>query len=128
MDLYQGRPVDHDENIFKGNYSYSSGLYSEFMIGDWAIRCPSLTGAFTTAVIPPESFTLLPDTGKETDGNVCTARIQEITPSKMGLQTLSLAGPVGLRMRISDAELSLSGLKTGDEVTLLFNPSSVKLY
>lgn len=128
IELYQGCPADHNENIFKGIYRYNSGLFSEFAIGDWFIQCPSLAGNYTTAVIPPESITLLPEAREEMKGNICKAVIRNISSSKMGLQTLFLTGETTLRMYISDVELSLLGLKTGDEVTLIFNPSSVKLY
>ena len=128
VDLYQGIPVDHDENIFKGIYRYSPGMFSEFVTGDWSIRCPSLEGEFSTLVIPPESVTLISVPQDETGGNVFTAGIQRITPVKQGIHTLSLRGPADIRIRLSDAELTVSGLKTGDEITLLFNPSSVKLY
>ncbi len=128
IDLYQGQPVDHDENIFKGRYSFSPGLFSDFEVGEWQFRCPSLSGEYTTAVIPPESITLLTSPDEGCEGNSCKAVLKEITPSRKGLHTLSLAGPVRLKVRISDAELSVSGVKTGDELNLMFSPSSVKLY
>ncbi|MDC7239464.1 MAG: ATP-binding cassette domain-containing protein [Spirochaetales bacterium] len=128
IDLYQGSPVDHDENVFKGSYRCASGLYAEFRIGEWNIRCPSVTGEYTTAVISPESFTLLSCQPDSDEGNTFEAEIQDIRASKKGLKTLVLAGPADLRMRISDAELSVSNLKKGDRLSLLFSPSSVKLY
>ncbi len=128
VDLYQGCPVDHDENIFKGIYKYSPGMFSEFSIGDWIIRCPSLQGEFNTAVIPPESITLLPENQSRGEGNVCSGKILEIIPSKTGMKILSITGTAELSVLISDAELSVLDLHAGDCVVLLFNPSSVRLY
>ena len=128
IDLYQGTPVEHDENIFEGNYLYQQGVLSWFQTSGWTFYCPTLQGNFTKAVISPESFTFVPQDTAETGRNIIKARILSIYPRKKGLNTVTLKGPVEIRMRISDAELTLSKLNVGDEIRLLFEPSSVKLY
>ncbi len=128
IDLYQGRPVDHDENIFEGKYLYQKDVLSWFQTSGWTFCCPTLQGEFTKAVISPESFTFIPEHAEDTGRNIINARILSIYPQKKGLNTVTLKGPVELRMRMSDAELTLSKLKVGDEIRLLFEPSSVKLY
>ncbi|QEN06527.1 ATP-binding cassette domain-containing protein [Oceanispirochaeta crateris] len=55
IDMYQGSPVCHDENIFKGEYSFQDGLHSDFKTGDFCFRCPSHEGNYTTLVIPPRA-------------------------------------------------------------------------
>jgi ABC-type multidrug transport system ATPase subunit len=55
IDMYQGSPVSHDENIFKGEYIYLDGLYSEFRTGEHRFRCPSREGDYSAGLSAGEN-------------------------------------------------------------------------
>ncbi|WP_168203258.1 hypothetical protein [Oceanispirochaeta crateris] len=51
-----------------------------------------------------------------------------MVPYKEGWFTLTLDSGITLKARTSSTALTLLNLNVGDEVNILFNPSSLKLY
>jgi len=128
IDLYKGSPVSHDENIFKGEYVYRDGLYSEFRTRQFCFRCPSQEGQYSTIVVPAENITLSREDVADGRSNRLTGRILSMESYKEGRFTLTLDCGFILKIRASGTLLTMLKLKPGDEVTALFNPSSLRLY
>ena len=128
IDLYQGSPAPHDENIFKGEYIYQDGLYSTFRTGEYSFRCSSQEGVFNTLVIPPESIILSRESFEKQKSNRLKGTLLSMDSYKQGLYTLTLDCGIILKTRTSSTVLAMLNLSPGDDVNLLFSPSSLRLY
>ncbi|MDC7233029.1 MAG: ATP-binding cassette domain-containing protein [Spirochaetales bacterium] len=133
IDLFQGSPVSHDENIFKGQYRYSDGIYSDFAVGNHMIHCPGRQGEFSTIVIPPDNISVsreaekgaIMGSGKE---NRLQGTILSVQAYKEGRFTVTVDCGLIMKVRMSSSLISMLNLRESDTVRLLFNPSSVRLY
>jgi ABC-type sulfate/molybdate transport systems ATPase subunit len=129
IDLYKGRPVDHDENIFKGRYSYREGLHSCFDTGRLVMSCPARLGEFSTTVIAPENITLSRKNSAGENINRLRAVVVSICPYKTGQFTITLdCQGHSIKTRVSDSELSLHKYSPEEELDVLFSPSAIQLY
>lgn len=132
IDLFQGYPVSHDENIFKGKYIYSDGIYSQFIVGKHSFHCPSQQGDFSTIVIPPENISLYRESSSDgimdKKDNRLKGRIISIEAFKEGRFTLTINCGFILKARMSGTAIIMLKLRQNEEVDLVFNPSSVRLY
>lgn len=129
VDLYRGRPADHDENIFKGRYIHSETPHSRFISGDLELICPSRHGRYRTAVVPPENISLTREKKDGQTGNRLAGVLESIQPCKEGRFTLLLnCGGLFLKVRMSGSEIGLRAYRPGEALQLVFSPSAVRLY
>lgn len=132
IDLFKGTPVSHDENVFKGEYVFEDGIYSEFIVGTRSFHCPGRQGDYTTIVIPPDNISLSRERISSAilteKVNRLKGRIISIRAFKEGRFTLTIDCGFIMKARLSGSEITMLNLKADEEVELLFNPSSVRLY
>jgi tungstate transport system ATP-binding protein len=132
IDLFQGYPVSHDENIFKGRYLYSDGIYSQFIVGSHSFYCPSQQGDFSTIVIHPDNISLYRESSgddiMDKKDNRLKGRILSIEAYKEGRFTLTIDCGFILKARMSGSVIIMLKLRQNEDVDLVFNPSSVRLY
>lgn len=132
IDLFKGTPVNHDENVFKGEYIFKDGIYSEFIVGTRSFHCPGRQGEYTTIVIPPDNISLTRD--RFSNGiipekvNRLKGRILSIQAFKEGRFTLTIDCGFIMKARMSGSVITLLKLRQNEEVDLIFSPSSVRLY
>lgn len=129
IDLFKGSPAEHDENIFKGRYTYRDELHSSFDTGKFVIDCPSRQGDYSTVVIPPENITISRGNDPMGKDNRLAAVLKSIRPYKEGRFTIDLdCGDFIMKARMSSSEISLHRYVPDDKLTVLFSPSAVRLF
>jgi|GEM_PF-539725 len=128
IDLYHGKPVDHNENIFKGSYIYREGLYSHFRTDNLLFTCPSRHGDYTTIVISANDVFVTKDKINTSDFNQLSGKLKSIESFKEDRYTLTIDCGVLIKSRITSSALHLLNAMEGDILSVVFNPSAVHLY
>lgn len=128
IDLYKGKPVDHHENIFRGEYLFREGTYSQFRKGSLEFTCPSRIGDYSTAVVSSKDVYLSRDRIGKGDYNQLEGIIEDISPFKEDRYILTVNCGVQIKSHITGTAMELLEAEEGDRINALFSPSTVHLY
>jgi len=128
VDLYRGQIVDHHENVYKGNYDYSEGMYSSFLTEGKTVICPSRIGDFTTAVISSKDVFVTDKELSEGEVNRLKGILCSVDSYKEDRLILTLDCGIYIKSQITGTAFQLLNTRIGDTLTAVFNPSAVHLF
>jgi tungstate transport system ATP-binding protein len=115
------------ENILRGRVEKSDSHLLFFRTGNKLIRCPSITGGFTTAVVGYEDIILSNDAIQSSAQNTFPGTVVGVSPGKSGVYVHIDCG-FPLSCKVTDVSIEKLNIETGKTIYVNFKALAVRLY
>jgi tungstate transport system ATP-binding protein len=125
--LENGKLETTHENVLRGSVEKSDGHLLYFKTGGQLIRCPAVSGDFTTAVVEYEDIILSNEPIQSSAQNTFRGEVTEISPGPGGVYVRLDCGFVA-SSRITDYSVEKLKIKEGKSMFINFKAVAVRLY
>ena len=122
-----GRPSPVPENVLPGKVTRRDDYFIYFEASGRTLKCPSVKGKHTTAVISHDDIILSRDTLRSSAQNCFEGRVVSVDPQGTSVLVTLDCGFI-LRSQISEYSLRELDIRSGKTYSVVFKSSAVRLY